>query len=391
MILNMPCFPGYRRPDGATGVRNHVVVMPGVLCADVAARKIADDTGAAYLQNPYGCGQTRADNERTLHILSGLIANPNVYGALIVGLGCEFLGEERYRAAIEQRSPGKPVRYVCIQSDGGITATVENGVSAVLELLEKAAECERVECDVSELLLGLECGGSDPTSGISSNVVLGEVSDRIVYMGGTVVISEPAEAIGAEHILRDRGATSEIGMAIYNCVRSRAAEFAAIGENIRDSNPSPGNIKAGISTLEEKSLGCIIKCGSRPFTSFVGYGDPVKAHGTVFMDTPAFDAASVTAMIAGGCQAVIFTTGLGNPIGNAIAPVIKITGNSETYGRLSDMLDFDSGGTITGEKNVAQSADELMELVLRVCAGEPVKAETNGANVISIDQHNMLA
>ena len=384
-------FLGYRRPDGKTGIRNHVVVMPGVLCADVAAQKIAAATDSVYLHNPHGCGQTGADTQLTLHILSGLLANPNVYGALIVGLGCEFLGEDRYRAAIEQKSPGKPIRYVCIQTDGGIASTVEKGIPAINELKKEADKCARTECGISELLLGLECGGSDPTSGISANVVLGEVSDRIADAGGTTVISETVEAIGAEDILLDRGATPEIGRAIYKCVREKDAAFTALGENIRDSNPSPGNIKAGISTLEEKSLGCINKSGTRPFTALVGYGDIVTAKGPVFMDTTAFDAASVTAKIAGGCQIVAFTTGLGNPIGCAIAPVVKITGNKETYAKLQDMLDFDSSGTLTGEKTVSRTADELMELVRRVCTGELVKAEINGANVISIDRNNMLA
>jgi altronate dehydratase large subunit len=314
-----------------------------------------------------------------------------VYGALIVGLGCEFLSEEQYRAAIMRKSPGKQVRYACIQVDGGIAATVEKGVYEILKLMDEAKKCIRTECALSEVILGLECGGSDPTSGISANVVLGEVSDRMVDLGGTVVISETVEAIGAEHILLGRGATTEIGRAIYDCVRAKDAAFKAIGENIRGRNPSPGNIKAGISTLEEKSLGCINKCGARPFTALVGYGDPVKTRGVVFMDTTAFDAASVTAKIAGGCQVVAFTTGLGNPIGNAIAPVLKMTGNMETYKNLHDMLDFESGGTLTGEKTVAGSADELFALILRVCSGERVKAELNGADTVSIDQHNMLA
>jgi len=384
-------FLGYRRPDGRVGVRNHVAVMPGVLCADVAARKIAAATGATYLQNPFGCGQTRADTERTLHILSGLLANPNVFGALIVGLGCEFLSEERYRSAVETKSPGKPISYVCIQTSGGIAGTVEKGVKAVQELAACAAKCERVKYSLSELILGLECGGSDPTSGISANVVLGEVSDRIVDMGGTTVISETVEAIGAEHILRERGASKEIGEALYECVRDKDAAFLALGENIRDCDPSPGNIKAGISTLEEKSLGCINKSGTRQYVALVGYGERVKTRGVVFMDTTAYDVASVTAKVAGGCQVVVFTTGLGNPIGCAIAPVIKMTGNRDTYKKLLDMLDFESGGTLTGEKTVARSADELMELILRVCSGELVKAEINGAEAISIDQHNMLA
>ena len=384
-------FFGYRRHDGKVGVRNHVVVMPGVVCADVVARRIAAATDSVYLQNPYGCGQTGADTERTLHILSGLLANPNVYCALIVGLGCEFLNEERYREAIERKSPGKPISYVCIQADGSIAGTAEKGVHAVRDLIEKADGCMRVECDISELILGLDCGGSDLTSGISANAVLGEVSDRLVDMGGTAVISETVEAIGAEHILLERGATPEIGRAIYNCVRNKDAAFAALGENIRDSNPSPGNIKAGIKTLEQKSLGCIVKSGTRPFTALLGYGDPVNTKGVVFMDTTAFDAASVTAKIAGGCQVVAFTTGLGNPIGNAIAPVIKMTGNKETYMKLQDMLDFDSSCTIAGEKSIAQSADELMELIVRVCSGGLVMAEINGADVISIDNHHMLA
>lgn len=384
-------FLGYRRPDGKVGIRNHVVVMPGVVCADVAARKIASGAGAVYLQNPHGCGQTQSDTARTLHILSGLLANPNVYGALIVGLGCETLDETTYCTAIKARSPHKRIGYIGIQACGGIARTVEEGIGIVRKIKDEADKCRRDDCSLSELILGLECGGSDPTSGISANVVLGEVSDRLVNSGGTTVISETVEAIGAEEILRARGATPEIGQAIYDCIRNKEKAFAAIGEDIRESNPSPGNIRSGITTLEEKSLGCINKSGTRPFTALVGYGDPVETAGVVFMDTTAFDAASTTAKIAGGCQAVAFTTGLGNPIGSAIAPVIKITGNKDTYNFLDDLIDFESSGTLTGEKTVSQSADELMDLLMRVCSGEPVKAEINGADVMSIDQFNMLA
>ena len=384
-------FSGYKRPDGKVGIRNLVVVMPGVICSEVAAKKLAAATGAAFINNPHGCGQTRADTARTLNILSGLLANPNVYGAVIVGLGCEFLNESAYREAVEARSPGKPIRYISLQADGGIKNTVEKGIPLVRELQAEAAKLPRTECDISELMLGLECGGSDPTSGLSANVVLGEVSDRLVDMGATTVISETVEAIGAEHILRARGATPEIGDAIFNCIRDKDAAYNEIGENIRRCNPSPGNIRGGISTLEEKSLGCINKSGTRPFTALAQSGEPVTAKGAVFMDTAAFDAASTTAKIAGGCQVVVFTTGLGNPIGSAVAPVIKMTGNRKTYDCLTDMLDFETSGTLTGEKTVAEAADELMELLLRVCSGEPVKAEINEAGVVAIDQFNMLA
>ena len=384
-------FLGYKRPDGKTGIRNHVVVMPGVICADVAAKKLAAATGAVYMNNPHGCGQTKGDTARTLNVLSGLLANPNVYGAVIVGLGCEFLNEQAYREAVEAKSPGKPLRYVALQSDGGLKRTVEKGIPLVRELQEAAAKEKRVECDMAEIMLGLECGGSDPTSGLSANVVLGEVSDRLVDMGGTTVISETVEAIGAEHLLRDRGQTPEIGHAIYDCIREKDEAYKELGENIRACNPSPGNIRGGISTLEEKSLGCVNKSGTRPFTALAQSAEPVTARGAVFMDTAAFDAASTTAKIAGGCQVVVFTTGLGNPIGSAVAPVVKITGNRKTYDCLEDMLDFETSGTLTGEKTVAQSADELMDLLVRVCSGEPVKAEVNDAGVVAIDQFNMLA
>jgi len=385
-------FLGYKRPDGKTGVRNHVLVMPGVICADVAARRISEATGAIYLQNPHGCGQTVADSERSLHILSGMLANPNVFGALIVGLGCEFINEESYRAAIETRSPGKPVEYISIQAcNGGISGAVEKGVLAVRDLFAEAKKCERTICHISEVIVGLECGGSDPTSGLSANVVLGQAADRLIAMGATAVISETVEAIGAESILLERGIRPEIGRALYDCVRNKDAAFAALGQNVRNSNPSPGNIKAGITTLEEKSLGCIIKGGTTPFTALVGYGDPVAPGGLVFMDATAFDAANVCALVAGGCQIIVFTTGLGNPIGCAVAPVIKMTGNAETHRRQHDMIDFSSGGTLSGEITVARSADELMEMIKDVCSGRLVKAEINGANVTSIDQYNMQA
>jgi len=384
-------FMGYRRADGKAGVRNKVVVMPGVACAEAAARKIAEAAGAAYLQNPHGCGQTQADTARTLHIMSGLISNPNVYGALIVGLGCETIGEEEYRTAISARAPFSRVEYIGIQSSGGLGATVEKGVMLVERMQADAAGCRRVSCDISELILGLECGGSDPTSGISANVVLGEVSDMLVDAGGTAVLSETVEAIGAEDVLRSRGVTAGVGQMIYDCIRDKDRAFAALGEDIRKSNPSPGNIRSGISTLEEKSLGCINKSGTRPFTALIGYGDQITARGVVFMDTTAFDAASITAKIAGGCQVIAFTTGLGTPIGSAIAPVIKITGNRDTYDMMTDMLDFQTSGTLTGEKTVQEAAQELRALMLRVCSGELVKAEINGADVISVDQFNMLA
>ena len=208
----------YKRMDGRVGIRNHVVVMPGVLCAEVAAKKIVQETeGTTFLYNQVGCGQNQKDKRTTLDVLSGMIANGNVYGALIVGLGCETIQKEEYLEAIKKKT-GKPVYYISIQEEGGIANTVKAGKAIAEKLRQEADKCRREEVDISELFLGLECGGSDPTSGLSCNTVLGKVTDYLIDANGTAAMSETAEAIGAEHILRERGRTPEIGQQIYDAI-----------------------------------------------------------------------------------------------------------------------------------------------------------------------------
>ena len=377
-------FMGYKRPDGKVGVRNHVIVVPGVICASVAAKKIADKTGAVYVGNPNGCGQSPQDTATTLEIVTGLIANPNVFAALVVGLGCEALQEERYMEALK-RLTDKQVEYIKIQ-DHGLAETVEKGASIVRGLLDRAALVKRQPCSVSDLILGLECGGSDPTSGLCSNVVLGKVTDMIIDMGGSAALTETPEAVGAEHILKRRGATPEIGQKIYDSVKAFEQMFSDRGMNVRDGNPSPGNIASGITTLEEKSLGCIHKAGTRPFTGFYRYGEQITGKGLCFIDTTAFDVASVTAKAAAGSQITVFTTGRGNPVGNPVCPVIKMTANRGTAQRLSDIIDFDASGAIAGEISQDRLADELLAYVIRVCEGELTKSEINGSGEILINQ-----
>lgn len=379
-------FSGYRRSDGRVGIRNHVLVMAGSVCASTAAKKIVEQLPeATYLYNPNGCAQTPEDTERTLTILSGLIANGNVYGALIVGLGCETIQKDRYLEAIRKLTD-KPVEYIKLQECGGIAATVKEGVRLLTPMLEDAGKCRREPCDVSELIVGLECGGSDPTSGFSANPVLGVTSDRIIDLGGTTVLSETPEAIGAEEILRDRGRTPEIGQKIYDAVKNNEQMFFDLGMDVRAANPSPGNKASGITTLEEKSLGCIHKSGTRPFEAIVDYGQQITTKGLIFMDTTAYDVASTVAKIAGGAQLVVFTTGMGTPVGTAVAPVIKMTGNAKTAQFLSDLIDFDSSSTITGEHSIEEQGEELLRYILRVCEGEPVKAELNDACDMAINQ-----
>ena len=378
-------FMGYRRTDGHVGIRNHVVVMPGCICSAGAARKICEKSGATYLYNPNGCAQDARDTAMTLEILSGLIANGNVYGALIVGLGCESIQEARYMEAIRKKTDN-PVRYISIQKEGGLGRTVAHGLELVAQLQQEARACRRESCDISELIVGLECGGSDPTSGFSINVVLGNTSDRLVDLGGTTILCETPEAIGAENILKRRGCTPQVGQQLYDAVLANERRHLEAGEDIRNVNPSPGNKAGGLTTLEEKSIGCVHKSGTRPFQAVYSYGQMVDKKGLVFMDGTAYDVASTMSLIAGGAQLVVFTTGLGTPVGSAIAPVLKATGNGHTAQWLEDIIDFDSSASITGEKTVEALGDELLKYICRVCDGELVKAEINGISDMAIDQ-----
>ncbi|KUO74121.1 MAG: carbohydrate hydrolase [Clostridia bacterium BRH_c25] len=384
-------FNGYKRPDGHVGIRNHVVIMPGVICAAGVAQKIANKVdGIQYLYNPNGCAQNSRDTAVTLNILSGLIANGNVYGVLIVGLGCEMIREATYLEAIRKKT-NKPVYYISIQEEGGIQKTVAKGVEIVKALSEEASKCVREECDLSDIILGLECGGSDPTSGFSANAVLGNTSDRLVDLNGTSVLCETPEAIGAEHILKERALTPEIGQKLCDTVLKYEKMFADMGEDIRNTNPSPGNKASGITTLEEKSLGCVHKSGTKPFSGVYEYGQMIDKKGLVFMDGTAYDVASVVSLIAGGAQIVAFTTGMGTPVGNAIAPVVKITGNHDTAVRLNDMIDFDTSDSVTGAKSVEELGEELLSYIVQVCNGKNVKAEDNEISDMAINQFNSYA
>lgn len=379
----------YKRMDGRVGIRNHVVVMPGVLCAEVAAKKIVQETeGTTFLYNQVGCGQNQKDKRTTLDVLSGMIANGNVYGALIVGLGCETIQKEEYLEAIKKKT-GKPVYYISIQEEGGIANTVKAGKAIAEKLRQEADKCRREEVDISELFLGLECGGSDPTSGLSCNTVLGKVTDYLIDANGTAAMSETAEAIGAEHILRERGRTPEIGQQIYDAiVKWERDRYEESGEDIRAGNPSPGNIAGGITTLSEKSLGCIHKSGSRPFDGCYEYGELIEGKGLYFINAAAFDVVNTVALVASGAQLVAFTTGRGNPIGNPIAPVVKITGNHEAAIRFADFIDLDTSESLSGKKSFDELSREMLEYMVRVCNGESVKAEINGACEMAVNQIN---
>lgn len=378
-------FMGYKRSDGRVGIRNHVLIVPSCACSGDVARKIASEVpGTVCMNNQNGCGQVKGDLKITLDTLSGFIANPNVYATLVVGLGCEQLQftviEEKVRTLTN-----KPLEFVGIQQEGGIFRTLEKGKTIAEQLVAEASKCKREPSDISNLILGTNCGGSDPTSGLSANLVVGDISDRLSDLNATTIISETPEFVGAEHVLAKQAKTPEIGEQIIGIVKNFEEKLAVVGESLREGNPSPGNIAGGVTTLEEKSLGCIHKAGSRPIQAVFSPGEMIDVHGTVIMDTVAYDVASVADMTASGSQMTLFTTGMGNPIGNPIVPVLKATGNSETFKWNNDFMDFDTSASISGEKTIHELGGELLDLIIEVCNGKLVKAEEWGMTEIAIN------
>lgn len=371
-------FLGYRRPDGKAGVRNHLFILPASVCASDTTRLIASQIeGAVTFNNQNGCSQVAGDQQLTMDVMAGMAANPNVYGTIVVSLGCENCQMDLVVDAIRERT-NKPMATFIIQECGGTIATVEKAVRAGKQMAQEASMLQRQETSVSELIIGTECGGSDPTSGLASNPLIGELSDRMAALGGTSILSETTEFIGAEHILAARGKTPEVGEQILHIVRRYEDALRLVGEEVREGNPSPGNKAGGITTLEEKSLGCIHKGGHTPVNAVYDYAKPVTEKGLVIMDTPGNDPSSVAGMVAGGAQICVFSTGRGTPTGNPIVPVIKLTGNRITYANMVDNLDFDASPLIYGQKTMDQLGDDFMAEVMAVANGKLTKSELLG-------------
>ncbi|MBM6733484.1 UxaA family hydrolase [Megasphaera hexanoica] len=377
-------FYGYRRPDGRVGVRNHVLILPASVCASDTTRIISQQvTGSVTFNNQNGCSQVPPDQELTMDVMAGFAANPNIYGTVVVSLGCENCQMDLVVDAIKVRT-NKPLKSVIIQEAGGTLKAIEQAVRYAKEMVQEASLLRREEFPISELIVGTECGGSDPTSGLAANPVVGELSDRMVDLGGTSILSETTEFIGAEHILAKRGKNEEVRQRILDIVHRYEKALQLVGEEVREGNPSPGNKAGGITTLEEKSLGCIHKGGHRVINAVYDYAKQVEEKGLVIMDTPGNDPSSVAAMVAGGAQVIVFTTGRGTPTGNPISPVIKITGNKLTYAAMEDNIDFDASPAIYGEKTLGELGDELLQMVVDTANGKQTKAESLGYTEIAI-------
>ena len=371
-------FMGWKRPDGRVGVRNHVLILPASVCASDVTDQISHRVaGTVSFHNQNGCSQVPSDQQLTMDIMAGYAANPNVWGTLVVSLGCENCQMDLVVEAIRERT-NKPIRQLIIQKEGGTLKTVEAGVRIAREMVEKASREKRVPADISSIVLGTECGGSDPTSGLAANPLVGMLSDWLVEQGATSILSETPELIGAEHILARRAVTEEVGKQIYDIIYRYEEAMARVGEKIREGNPSPGNKAGGITSLEEKSLGCIHKSGHAQIQAVYDYAKQVDKRGLVVMDTPGNDPSSVAGMVAGGAQVVVFTTGRGTPTGHPLVPVIKITGNRETYAVMSDNIDVDASPLIYEPQNKQQLLDATTQLFEDVINGVPTRAESYG-------------
>ena len=375
-------WQGYVRQDGRMGIRNHVLVIYTVKCAEFVARRIVDACRHPDVELVGFDGCT--DNQYAFDLLIALIRHPNVGAVLAVGLGCEYVQPE-WLADIAQKA-GKPAEWMFIQDVGGTVPAVERGVDWVKDALVRLERTQRAPMGLRDLVVGAECGGSDYTSGLAGNVVVGRFFDKLVDLGGTAVFEEIVEAVGLDRLLLSRAASEQAREEI-RCAYDKMLDYC---RSVRQYSVSPGNFAGGLSTIEEKSMGAVIKSGSRPIQGVIRVSEAPRGRGLWLMDsvpdphwmqfgiTNPNDSEGLMDLISCGCQLVFLVTGRGSVVGSAVAPCVKITGNAETFARMSGDLDFDASPALTGACGMDALAARLMALVTDICRGTPSRAEALG-------------
>ena len=363
-------FFGYQRADGQVGARNLVAIIPSVICADDVAQAINQQVqGTVGLFHHQGCCQLPPDLERVTDTLIGLGCSPNVAAVLIVSLGCEGTDNERLVKTIAET--GKPVEIIRIQELGGASRAIQKGTDLAQKLTIYASSLKRENVDISNAVIAIKCGASDATSGMASNCAVGYVADRLVDLGATVIFGETTEFLGAEHILARRAATPEVAKRIFEIVQAMENRAKSLGCDMRKGQPTPGNIAGGLSSIEEKSLGAIVKSGSHPIQGVLDYPERILGRkGLWIKDTPGREPEILTGMGASGAQAMMFSTGRGAPQGFPIMPVVKVCGNVNTFSRMSNDMDINAGVILTGEKSTEEVGEELFRKVQCVLSGE---------------------
>lgn len=375
--LTKATFKGYLREDGRAGTRNVVGILSCVACANDVVMRLADRKSAAFTHQQ-GCSQTKPDVDRITEVLYNLAANPNLGAVLLVSLGCESVPSEALFERI--RALGKPCAMLVVQKEGGMKGAVKRGRKLLRALEKKIADCKRTELPISLLQVGLKCGSSDTTQGLSANVVCGSLTEALVAAGATVVMGETTEFMGAEHIAAAHAANTDVARQIVDRVLDMEKRAMSVGVDMRGGQPTRGNIAGGLTTIEEKSLGALAKAGSAVFREVTDYGMPPKVQGLVMMDAPGREPEMLTGLAAAGCNLIVFTTGRGAPQGFPFVPVVKVTGNSRTADVLKDHIDVYAGAVTDGSQTLAQAAGELVRHVRKAAGGRKTKAEKCGYN-----------
>ncbi|MCI9195988.1 MAG: UxaA family hydrolase [Angelakisella sp.] len=368
-------FMGFHRPDGRVGARNLVGVIPSVTCAnDVAQAIVTEVQGTVGYFHHQGCCQLPPDLDRVTATLTSLGQSPNLGAVLIVSLGCEGTDFEQMYKTIE--ASGKPVRIIGIQELGGVSNAIQKGIDLARELVMEISGKQRQPAPIDKAVMAIKCGASDTTSGMASNCVIGYIADRMVDLGATVIFGETTEFIGGEHLLARRAVTPEVGQKIFDIVNAMETRAKSLGCDMRKGQPTPGNIAGGLSSIEEKTLGAIVKSGTRPIQGVLDYPELVTTQkGLWIKDTPGREPEILTGMAATGAQFMMFSTGRGAPQGFPSMPVIKICGNPNTFERMKNDMDINAGLIITGDKTIEEVGEEAFQKMLRVLGGEMTKNE----------------
>jgi altronate hydrolase len=396
-----PTFFGYKRPGGKAGTRNYIAVISTVNCSATVSKHIAQRfdraalrdfpniDGVIAVKHGGGCGiqYQGLQHEILNRTLAGMAKHPNIGGYLLVGLGCEqatsgYLLQSQNLMQIggngtpQRAFPTAPL-VLSMQDQGGTTKTIEAGVRLLAELLPRASDVKREPIPASEIILGTNCGGSDGNSGVTCNPALGVASDMIVACGGTTALAETTEVYGAEHLLTRRAVSTQVADKLLNRIKWWLWHTSLYGVEI-DNNPSIGNKEGGLTTIAEKSLGAIAKTGTTAMTEVYEYAEPIAPRkGFVFMDTPGFDPPSVTGLVAGGCNVMVFTTGRGSCFGLKPCPTIKVASNTPMYERMEGDMDINAGEILSG-RNVESVGCEIFDKILAVASGEKTKSELHG-------------
>lgn len=383
--LNPLTFKGFKRPDGKVGIRNEIWIVPTVGCVNSIVREIENQSqkyktenidGIYSYNHPYGCSQLGDDMNMTLKYLSGLIKHPNAAAVLVVGLGCENGNIEEFKKVLGDYDENR-VKFIVAQD---YEDEISEGVKIIEELSKLADTYKRQECKVSDLVIGLKCGGSDGFSGITANPLLGSLSDRIIGMGGSAILTEVPEMFGAETILMNRCRTENEFSKTVDLINNFKKYFMRYGEKV-DENPSPGNKEGGITTLEDKALGCTQKCGTAPVEDVLSYGECVKKKGLSLLQAPGNDLVASNALAVSGAQLILFTTGRGTPFGCPV-PTAKISSNNALAKKKKSWIDFNAG-TLLENKTMPELTDEFIDFVLKLASGEiTAKAE-------NLDKHEL--